>query len=52
MRSGSLYVYEPSYHTQDYGTNDHQDSLLGGHASVDWLSSYITRSESAENRHL
>ena len=31
MRCGSLYVHEPSYNTQDYGANDHQDSLLGGH---------------------
>ena len=31
MGSGSLYVHEPSDNTQDYGANDHQDSLLGGH---------------------
>ena len=31
MRSGSLHVHEPRYKTQNYGANDHQDSLLGGH---------------------
>ena len=31
MRSGSLHVHEPRYKTQNYGANDHQDSLLGSH---------------------
>ena len=31
MRSGSFYVHEPRYNTQDYGTNEPQDRLLGGH---------------------
>jgi hypothetical protein len=30
-RSGSLHVHEPRYNTQDYGANDHQYSLFGGH---------------------
>ena len=31
MRSGSLHVHEPRDKTQNYGANDHQDGLLGGH---------------------
>jgi hypothetical protein len=30
--SGSLHVHEPCDETQNYGANDHQDSLLEGHA--------------------
>ena len=38
MRSGSLHVHEPRYKTHDYGANDHQDSLLGGHDLKKFLS--------------
>ena len=42
MRSGSLYVHEPS------GANDHQDSFLGGHGVlIDLVASLQVSAKSA-----